>query len=61
MNDDRKIRRTRAADHDTLVALWERSVRATHHFLTEADIGALRPLVREALSDDAIELWVLAG
>src|SRR5262249_31585795 len=59
MNDVREIRRARAADHDTLVALWERSVRATHDFLTEADIGALRPLVREALSDDALELWVL--
>jgi putative acetyltransferase len=59
MNDDREIRRARASDHDTLVALWERSVRATHDFLTEADIGALRPLVRAALSDDALELWVL--
>ena len=39
MNDVRQIRRARAADHDTLVALWERSVRATHDFLTEADIG----------------------
>ena len=54
-----QIRRSRAADLDPLVALWERSVRATHDFLTEADIGALRPLVREALSDDALELWVL--
>ena len=59
MSDVRQIRRARAADLDTLVALWERSVRATHEFLTEADIDALRPLVREALSDDALELWVL--
>jgi putative acetyltransferase len=59
MTDVRQIRRARAADLDTLVALWERSVRATHEFLTEADIGALRPLVREALSDEALELWVL--
>ena len=59
MTDVRQIRRARAADHDTLVALWERSVRATHEFLTEADIGALRPLVGEALSDEALELWVL--
>jgi putative acetyltransferase len=59
MTDVRQIRRARAADYDTLVALWERSVRATHEFLTETDIGALRPLVREALSDDALELWVL--
>ena len=59
MNDVRHIRRARAADYDPLVELWERSVRATHDFLTEADIGTLRPLVREALSDDALELWVL--
>ena len=59
MNDVSEIRRARAPDHDTLVALWERSVRATHYFLMEADIGALRPLVREALSDEALELWVL--
>src|SRR5436309_14609271 len=60
MQDIRHIRLARVADYDTLVELWERSVRATHDFLTEADIGALRPLVREALSDDALELWVLA-
>jgi putative acetyltransferase len=59
MNDLREIRRARTAEHETLVALWERSVQATHDFLTEADIGALRPLVREALSDEALELWVL--
>src|SRR6266487_6049771 len=60
MKDIWHIRLARAADYDTLVALWERSVRATHDFLTEGDIGALRPRVREALSDDALELWVLA-
>lgn len=36
-----------AADLDQLVALWEGAVRSTHHFLAEADIGHLRPLVRE--------------
>jgi putative acetyltransferase len=59
MSDVWRIRRARASDVDTLVALWERSVRATHDFLREADIDALRPLVREALSGDALELWVL--
>jgi putative acetyltransferase len=59
MNDDRQIRRARTADHPALVALWERSVRVTHDFLTEADIVALRSLVRDALNDDALELWVL--
>jgi putative acetyltransferase len=60
MSEVWQIRRSRAADIDTLVALWERSVRATHDFLTEADIDALRPHAGEALSDDALELWVLA-
>ncbi len=31
------------------VSLWEESVRASHHFLTEADIAALRPYVAEAV------------
>ena len=44
-----------------LIALWERSVRATHHFLGEDDIVALRPLVAEALGGGALELWVLVG
>ncbi len=34
-------------------------MRATHDFLTEDDILALRPLVAAALDDDAVELWVL--
>jgi hypothetical protein len=37
--------------------VWERSVRATHGFLTEDDIVALRPLVEAALDDEALELW----
>lgn len=28
--------------YSDLVALWERSVRSTHHFLTEDDISAIR-------------------
>ncbi|MBG0777245.1 MAG: acetyltransferase [Desulfovibrionaceae bacterium] len=37
------------ADHDAIVELWEASVRATHHFLTEEEIVELRPVVRDAL------------
>jgi putative acetyltransferase len=59
MIDGREIRRARPADLEPLVALWERSIRATHDFLTEADIVALRPRVGEALRDDRLELWVL--
>ena len=34
---------------DTLLEIWERSVRSTHKFLQEADILALRPAVQQAL------------
>ena len=32
-----------------LLALWERSVRASHHFLTDADLDFLRPLIVDGL------------
>jgi putative acetyltransferase len=34
-----------------LIQLWERSVRATHHFLSEADISNYRPLILEQYFD----------
>lgn len=34
-----------------LIGLWDKSVRTSHHFLTEAAIQALRPCVREALME----------
>jgi putative acetyltransferase len=36
-----------ADDLDALVLIWERAVRATHHFLAEDDIALLKPLIRE--------------
>lgn len=54
-----QIRRLTDADREPLAALWERSVRATHHFLDEAGIAVLRPLVADALRGDALEWWVL--
>ena len=33
------------AEYPELVAIWESSVRASHHFLTEADIQFFKPLV----------------
>src|SRR5687768_17288680 len=33
-----------------VVEVWEASVRATHHFVTEANIQFFKPLVREALA-----------
>lgn len=52
------IREGRTEDLETLVGIWLRSVRATHTFLTEADIQELLPVVREAALP-ALELWVL--
>jgi putative acetyltransferase len=54
-----RVRRARVEDHEELVELWERSVRASHHFLTEGDIVGLRPFVREGLANDSGQLWVL--
>lgn len=39
-----------SADGPRLLAVWESAVRATHHFLTEADIQALISVVREVLA-----------
>ena len=41
-----------------LVAVWERSVRATHHFLTEADIARIKGYVPQALR--GVETLVVA-
>jgi len=58
MNTGLIIREGRTADRDALVAIWLRSVRATHAFLTEEDIQKLLPLVREQVLP-ALEIWVL--
>jgi putative acetyltransferase len=38
-----------AEDCSRIIDVWEASVRATHHFLTEADIQFFKPLVRDGL------------
>jgi putative acetyltransferase len=42
-----KIEPAESGDHMTLIAIWEASVRATHHFLPEEESAALRPLILE--------------
>ncbi|MEV3818343.1 acetyltransferase [Aeromonas salmonicida] len=42
-----KIEQAKTRDHSTLISLWEASVRATHHFLPEEEIDALKPLILE--------------
>lgn len=46
-----KIDTATRADYPALITLWESSVRATHHFLPEAEIMALRPLILEHYFD----------
>lgn len=55
MNIER-LERPDPAELDALLDVWESSVRATHAFLAEADITALRPQVREAFG--AVRLWI---
>ncbi|OIQ48967.1 putative N-acetyltransferase YjaB [Pseudodesulfovibrio hydrargyri] len=49
------IEKARKRDYPELLLVWERSVRATHHFLTEEDILSLRPLILGQYFD-AVEL-----
>ncbi|MGQ8773325.1 acetyltransferase [Serratia sp. NA_112.1] len=51
------IRARAAQDNAQLAEIWQRSVRATHHFLTEENIAQLYPLV---LNDylPAVDVWV---
>lgn len=53
------VRPAQPEDGEQLLALWERSVRATHHFLQDSDVVSLRPHVAEALASDAVGWWVL--
>jgi putative acetyltransferase len=55
------IRPVRPTEHDELVSIWLRSVRATHTFLTEPEIQALLPETTAALAPGGVlELWILA-
>src|SRR4051812_46891379 len=53
-----QIRPAQPEDRDALLDIWLRSVRATHHFLSQADIDALLPIVRDVALHE-LELWVL--
>lgn len=54
------IRPAHADEQETLHVLWERSVRATHHFLGNEDIVYYSSMVWEFLASD-IEIWVAAS
>jgi len=54
-----QIRGARPDDRDVLFDVWLRSVRATHTFVSEADIQSFMPLVRDYLASSGPEFWVL--
>ncbi|MFD3405280.1 GNAT family N-acetyltransferase [Kribbella sp. NPDC058693] len=43
----------RPDEYDRAAELWEASVRATHDFVTEADLDVFRPLVRASFGEIA--------
>lgn len=48
---------TSADQHAALLELWEQSVRATHHFLTEAQILQIRQQIMEFGYFDQVQLF----
>lgn len=54
------VLRAAPADHAELLALWEASVRATHAFLPEVDILALKALILHEYFGQ-VELFALRG
>lgn len=53
------IRRAIPTDRELLLAVWLRSVRVTHDFVTEEDIRSMIPEVRDYLASGEPEFWVL--
>jgi putative acetyltransferase len=53
------IRRAFPTDRDTLLDVWRRSVRATHAFVSEADIESMTTQVRDYLASTEPAFWVL--
>jgi putative acetyltransferase len=41
--------------------VWLRSVEATHAFVSDTDLQAFKPLVRDYLASDKTEFWILCN
>ena len=57
-HDGLSVRAGRPEDIEPLTEIWLHSVRASHAFLTEADIQEFLPIVREQALP-TLELWVV--
>ncbi len=53
------IRKAVLKESDILLEIWLQTVRATHSFISEADIQAMLPHVREYLSAEKTAFWVV--
>lgn len=47
----------REQDHEQLIQIWERAVRATHTFLEEHHIQFYRDMVSNVLQERQVEVW----
>jgi len=47
-------------DHSAIIELWENSVRATHHFITEDYLQEIKSLLPGILSNVKIYVWLEA-
>jgi putative acetyltransferase len=54
------IRAAHLEDQQALLDIWERSVRASHNFLSDHDIGSILSVVRDRALPH-LELWVLCN
>ena len=54
-----EIRRAIPTDREVLLDIWQRSVRATHTFVSEEDIWSMTPEVRDYLASSEPEFWIL--
>jgi len=55
------IRQAAPEERDILFDIWLRSVRATHSFVSEADIQSFVPAVQSYLASAESEFWVLCA
>jgi putative acetyltransferase len=53
------IRRANSTEGEILLDRWLRSVKTTHTFVSPEDIEAMTPHVRDYLSSDAADIWVV--
>ncbi len=60
-HSQRMIQKLSTADYSQILEIWEASVRATHHFLSEEDIAFYKPLILKYALPDVDLYGVLSG